>query len=285
MNKKSLGLWLVFNVAVIYVTLSYLTTGGIIVNRALAQPSDDWDVYFEATGINEILAQSDFLIEQEVRNLSKTPLGFSSNQLQRIGENFRQRLSPQRLKADMVTRLNQSFSLEDKHSLSQLLDTAFLKQLQSLEIALQNENVRQSMRAYQMKLKTSSPNVARIELLAALDDSLQQSSLETELKVELRKQLLAVVSKIKSDETISEHLLDQQMSEYRTNVEGEISENALHAYLYLLKQIPSSQLRDWLSALNDPVYGQFMAVCQDSLRASFRHARQEMLSDSRVAGG
>jgi len=66
--------------------------------------------------------------------------------------------------------------------------------------------------------------------------------------------------------------------------EGEISENALFAYLYLLKRTPSSKVRNLLVSLDEPAFERFMALCLDAMQDSFREARQRINENVRLAG-
>jgi len=99
----------------------------------------------------------------------------------------------------------------------------------------------------------------------------------------LRKQLLALVTQLKTDETFSESLIDAQLEQYRQDVEDGISQNAVYAYLYLFKRTPSQDVQALISTYHNPVYLQFMNLCQETLQTSFRAARERMLRDRRVA--
>ena len=94
--------------------------------------------------------------------------------------------------------------------------------------------------------------------------------------------MLAVIATIKGGEAVPEGLLDQQLAQYRDEVALQISDNARTAYLYLLKQIPSSELRHWVSVLNEPVYSRFMTICQQALSDSFRYARRDLVAEPRL---
>ena len=102
--------------------------------------------------------------------------------------------------------------------------------------------------------------------------------------MELRKQLLATVSHVKASETFSEAMLERQLQSYRATVEGEISENALFAYLYLLKRTPSSTVKELMVSLDQPAFDAFMELCRQSVLESFREARAEIQEDVQLAG-
>lgn len=251
---------------------------------AYGQPQTDWDQMMSASGVSEVLEQANVLIDQEIRNLEKAPLGFSTEDLQQMNQTFRERLGSERLKQDIMERLETELSSQEAQRLKSVLRSRELQKLNELQGQLADAQVRKEMRSYRVKIKENSPNLSRMELLGALDDTLQQSSMETELKVELRKQLLATVSHIKTNEVFSEDMLDAQLQDYRKEVEGEISENALHAYLYLLKRTPSSQVRDLLVTLDEPAFNEFMRICMEAMQASFLEARQQLQNELRIAG-
>ena len=243
-----------------------------------------WQRYMDSAGVSVVLKQANTLIEQEVRNLEKVPLGFTPNQLQVIRDQLRQRLGEASLKRDIIARLERDFSSQQRQELERILASTSLQQLLDLQQQLDQARVRQAVRSYRVKLQERSPSERRLELLSTLDQELQQSALETDLKVELRKQLLATVSHLKTSETFSEELLESQLSAYRDMVEGETSDNALLAYLYLLKRTPSSSVRDLLVTLDQPAFEAFMALCREALQESFRESREQIPEMARLAG-
>jgi len=153
-----------------------------------------WDQYIESSGVSVVLDQANGLIEQEIRNLQKAPLGFTADQLATIRDQLREHLGSERLKSDIAARLQRDFSPQQLQQLNAVLDSGSLRQLQGLQQQLEDADVRRAMRSYRIKVKEQSPNEARLQLISSLDQQLQQSTLEAELKVELRKQLLDVVS-------------------------------------------------------------------------------------------
>lgn len=270
--------------------LALLLSLGQVSARAEAQGAAaqnapvEWGRYIESAGVGVVLDQANDLIEQEIRNLEKAPLGFTPQQLTTMRDQLRTRLGSERLKRDIEKRLQQDYSPEQLQQLSAVLESHGLQQLQQLQLQLEDAKVRQAMRSYRVKVQEQTPNEARLQLLASLDQQLQQSALETELKVELRKQLLATVSHLKTSESFPEELLDRQLEEYRATVEGEISENALFAYLYLLKRTPSHRVRDLVITLDEPAFDEFMALCREAVQASFRDAREQIAEKVRLAG-
>ena len=77
------------------------------------------------------------------------------------------------------------------------------------------------------------PRGTRVDMVVQLDDNLQQSDIETDLKVELRKSLLTSVSWVKSNEVLQEATLDKELAGYKRRVGDEIDSKALIFYLYL----------------------------------------------------
>lgn len=244
----------------------------------------DWQQMMQASGVSEVLDQANLLIDQEIRNLEKAPLGFSNEELKHMSDSFRSRLGTEKLKQDIATRLQTELSEQQTQQLQSILRSNELQTLNQLQEQLTDAEVRKAMRSYRLKVKENAPNSKRMALLSSLDEVLQQSSMETELKVELRKQLLAIVSHLKTKQIFSEDMLDAQLQDYRKEVEGEISENALYAYLYLLKRTPSSKVRDLLVSLGDPAFNQFMEICLQAMQDSFSQARQQLQQDMRLAG-
>ncbi|MGB3620788.1 MAG: hypothetical protein WBA20_05525 [Ketobacter sp.] len=255
---------------------------------AWAQPSSTdqdqiWESALEKSGVNDVLAQANVLIDQEITNLGKAPLGFTRVQLEQLNQQFRRRFGSEQLKREIIEHLEQSFSQHDKQELDGILQSRQLRNLQQLQEQLQDADIRKAMRSYRLRVKELPPNSERMALLVSLDEVLQQSNLESQLKVELRKQLLAVVSRLKTNQSYSEELLDQQLVNYRQSVEGEISENALFAYLYLLKRTPTHKLEQLLTSLDQPIFDRFMAVCLKTVQKSFLEARQQISEDIRLA--
>lgn len=252
-----------------------------------ADPLDDarrWQTLLDVAGVSTVLAQTDLLINQEVANLQKTPLGFNATELQALRQQLLDYLAPEQLQADIIARLQQRFDPQQQQSLQALLQSPRTRFLHTLQAQLDDAVVREAMRSYKVQVNEKAPNNHRVQLVSQLNDSLQHTALETELKVELRKQLLALVTELKTDETFSESQIDAQLQQYRRDVEDSISRNAVYAYLYLFKRTPSPDVQALITTYHDPVYLQFMALCQESLQTSFRNARQRMLQDSRLAG-
>lgn len=245
----------------------------------------NWDQVLRVSGVSEVLEQANVLIDQEIKNLENTPLGFDTQDLLSLQESFREQLGSEQLRQAIVADLRRQFSPAEIRQLQSILRSKELQQLQNLQARLENAEVRKAIRSYRVKIRETAPNASRLELLSSLDDLLRQSSMETALKVQLRKQLLATVSQMKTKQVFTEEMLDQQLEDYRQEVEAKISENALHAYLYLLKRTPSSRVRDLLVSLDAPVFDAYMDICLRAMEASFLKARQQLQDQMQLAGG
>lgn len=263
---------------------------GILLLSLLAMPArsqvpaaGDWNLLLDASGVSDILDQANSLIEQEIANLDKAPLGFTAAEIAVLNRNFRSRLGSERLRRDIIQRLQAALPADQTVALQTLLQSPRVQFLQTLHAGMSDDAVREAMRSYRAQVRESAPSASRVELLGTLDAALGQTALETSLKVELRKQLLVTVTRMKTNESFSETMLDDQLSGYRQDVEQQISENALYAYLYLFKRTPSRQVQDLIVSLDQPAFDLFMSVCQDALRDSFQTAREQLLQDLRLA--
>lgn len=243
----------------------------------------NWQRTFYLSGVDDVLDQANDLIEQEVKNLAKTPLGFSDEQLASLNAQFQAQLGAEPLKQAMIAQLQQHFSPQDLMQLEHLLSSEDMQLLQQMQDHLKDAEVRREMRSYKLRVKENAPRSRRMGLLVSLDEHLQQSALETRLKVELRKQLLVMVSQMKTQQTFPEDLLNEQLIPYQESVQSEISENALYAYLFLLKHTPSQDLKAMLSDLQQPLFERYMAACLLALEHSFLEARQQMDNSVRLA--
>ena len=251
--------------------------------QLMQQQAVDWNRLLQVAGVNDVLDQADAMIKQEMANLQNAPLGFDKLELKQLRHRFDARLGSAQLKQAVVADLKRRISPDQARKLAAVLNSPRYRFLQSLQTQLADPNVREDMRAYKVQVKDQAPNPSRVSLLENLNTSLEQSTLEADLKVALRKQLLITVSEMKTRETYSDAMLDQQLAGYRQEVKENISQNALYAYLYLYKHTPSDQVQDLVTSLHSPSYEKFMHVCRDAIRASFELARQQLRQDLRVA--
>ena len=66
---------------------------------AIQAPSPEaWERLIASSGVGQVLEQTNDLIEQEISNLEKAPLGFSALQLETMRNQLRQMLGSERLK-------------------------------------------------------------------------------------------------------------------------------------------------------------------------------------------
>ncbi len=256
---------------------------GMVMAADNAANQQRWLDLLEASGVSTVLAQTDLLINQEIANLEKTPLGFTPQELEQLRQQMLDQLGTSQLQAAMISQLAIGLSSQQEQVLQSLFNSPRTRFLQTLQDQLDDAAVREGMRSYKVQVRENAPNSHRLGLVEQLDESLQQTALETELKVELRKQLLALVSKMKTSEIFSEAMLDKQLTEYRHEVESKISRNATVAYLYLFKRTPSPQVEAIIAGYHQPEYTQFMAVCQTTLQDAFREARLQLKQAPRLA--
>lgn len=217
-------------------------------------------------------------------NLEKAPLGFSPEELQVLRQQLLEQLGPERLQAAIIARLQQSLDHAQQLQLQAMLESPRTRFLQTLQAQLIDPAVREALRSYRVQVKANAPRDQRLALVTDLDNSLQHTALETGLKVELRKQLLATVSQWKAGDAVPEALLERQLTEYRQNTEANVSRKAVNTYLYLLKHTPSLQVQALVADYHDPLYLHFMSLCQSAVQDSFRAARQRLLQEPRLAG-
>ncbi|MEN8667792.1 MAG: hypothetical protein ABF318_01625, partial [Ketobacter sp.] len=112
----------------------------------------EWEHFIESAGVALVLDQANDLIEQEIRNLEKAPLGFTPQQLVTLRNQFRQQLGPEQLKQDIVRRLQRDFSPQQRAELQAVLASSKLQQLQTLQQQLDDASVRRAVRAYRLKV-------------------------------------------------------------------------------------------------------------------------------------
>lgn len=250
-----------------------------------AQKEVDWGQLLAASGVSEVLDQANILIEQELKNLERAPVELSSQEMSKVMGQFHKQLNSDKLKKDVIVQLQQSLSQDNVQQVQNLLQSPELQQILLVQSSVNSKKIRKSMRNYLIKMKKKPLNIKRLELVSGLDESLQQSALESELKVELRKQLLATVTQLKVNDTISEDMLDQELTGYRERVEKDTSQNAKNAYLFLLKNTPSKDIKVLHEELSHPAFYHFMAVCVQAVRESFHAARQDFRASLQLAGG
>lgn len=266
---RLLAFWLVFAVSPV--------GAGPVATQPVGQ------ALLDASGISQILTRSDVLISREVANLAKAPLGFSAAELASLQQELLDQSGPESLQAVIVARLQQELDDPQQQRLLALFRSAQGRVLQELQASLDDPATFQGLRSYRVHLDEQPPNPHRIGLIRQLDSRLQHSLLETGLRVELRKQLLAMASQMKTRDTYSEALLDDQLASFRRDLQAQLSHNAVTTHLYLLKHTASADLQALVDLYADPAYQRFMVLCRDALQDSFRAARLQLRQDLRVA--
>lgn len=236
------------------------------------------------SGVLEIIYQVPDWIEQEIDNLEATPVPFDSKELEFVREDLETGFSTASLKKQLIHRLSQSFTLEELKAINEVFKKPEVKKFQNLQEGTQSDYIKADIRSYKAKLKNVSPRGSRVEMMRNLDSSLQQSKLEADLKVELRKSLLTSVSWIKSKEVLEEKTLEQELSAYRERVGEEINSNALIFYLYLFKRTPSDQLGNLVESFNSEEFSKFMAICHEVMLSSIKEARRRIPDNIKLAG-
>lgn len=230
------------------------------------------------SGIVELLRQLPNLIDQEMANLKATPVPFSDEELIKIRFELERRLAVTELKKHLRDKLQAALSEESLRQVQALLQSQTVEQFKRLQIAMQDESIQYDIRAYKAKVKGDAPRGGRVELMETLNKALYQRRIETDLKVELRKNLLASVSWIKSNELINEAMLEKELAQYRERVLQQIDSDARIYFLYMFKRTPSNELKDLIAAYGAPEFKLFMATCNQALVEAFRTARAESIS-------
>lgn len=244
--------------------------------------SVDWLALLEATGVSTVLEQAQPLIQQEIAHLEKAPLGFSPEALQTLRQQWQERLGSTRLKQDVIARLQRQVSPEQALQVQAVVQSPRLKFLQTLQAQLGDEAVRERLRAYRVQVRETVPSPDRLTLFALLERQLGRTALETDLKVELRKQVLARVSRQEDQDAVPEALLETQLQNYRQELEQQIGRAALDEHLYLFKNTPTPQVQALVRTLDQPAFNHFLDVCREAVKDSFRAARAE--AEPRLVG-
>lgn len=238
----------------------------------------------QQTGVNDLVVQLPSWIDQELRNLQATPLPVNKKELALV----RSGLQGNTTKADFARKLTaglaKRFSRTELESILALLNQPQSKRFQELRKKTANDYVRSEIRSYKAKLKNTSPRGSRVEMMRNLDNRLFRSQIEADLKVELRKNLLASVSLVKSNKVLKEPLLEKELQAYRQRVGEQIYKEALVVYLYLFKRIPSHKLKEMVNLFADPLFNRFMISCHQTLLTDLRASRESLTGSIALAG-
>lgn len=235
-------------------------------------------------GVYDLLRQMPDLITQEIVNLKASAMPLTENELAQLRLNLKGRLQTTEMKQSMVSYLQSRMSESELLAVKRMLQAPNISQFKQLQKDANNEVAHGHMRSYKVQLQENAPNRSRVALVEKLDSSLGQTRLETGIKVELRKNLLANVSWMKSNQVLSEDVLEQELAEYRERVGSHINENARVFYLYLFKKTPSKEIRGLINRYSNPEFESFMAHCEGAILNTFKKARRDAYMETNLAG-
>ena len=236
------------------------------------------------SGVYELLRQMPALINQEIGNLEASAMQLTDQELKLLRANLKARLQASDIKHSMLSYLQSRMSENQLVVVKKMLQAPDILNFKQLQDDADNDVAHGHMRSYKVQLQEREPNKSRVGLVEALDYSLRQTRIETEIKVELRKSLLANVSWMKSSQELPEEVLEKELAEYRERVGSHINENARVFYLYLFKQTSSSDIRQLITQYETPEFEVFMGLCEDAILNAFKKARRDVYNDTALAG-
>ncbi len=236
------------------------------------------------SGVYELLRQMPALINQEIGNLEASAMQLTAQELKRLRANLKARLQASEIKQSILSYLQSRMSENQLVEVKKMLQAPDVLNFRQLQEDADNEVAYGHMRSYKVQLQEREPNKSRVGLVETLDYSLRQTRIETEIKVELRKNLLANVSWMKSSQELPEDVLEKELMEYRQRVGSHINENARVFYLYLFKQTSSNDIRQLITQYKTPEFEVFMGLCEDAILNAFKKARRDGYKDTALAG-
>lgn len=236
------------------------------------------------SGVYELLRQMPALISQEIVTLESSGMQLSSDELAQIKKNLKGRLQAIEIRNSVMSYLQSRMTEKELKAVKKMLQAPNISRFKQLQDDADNEVAHGHMRSYKVKLQERTPNQFRVNLVSELDDSLRQTSIETEIKVELRKNLLANVSWMKSNQALPEEMLEKELHDYREKVGDHINENATVYFLYLFKKTPSSDIKRLISRYTNPEFETFMSLCKRAIVNAFKKARFDAYSNRELAG-
>lgn len=225
------------------------------------------------SGVQNLLRQLPIFIELELRNLEASSMPFSVQELARLREQLETRFSVPEIRRQVSERLLQTLDAQALTTLRDLLQQPTVEHFRALQAAMDSDDIRADIRDYRLLMRERQPQGARVELLDSLNRALHYTPLEIELKVELRKSLLANASWLKSQEIIPESLLERELASYRQRVTEQTEADARLYFLFMFKHTPSEQLSQLVRLFEHPLFAQFMQECQYGMQEMFREAR------------
>jgi hypothetical protein len=236
------------------------------------------------SGVYELLRQMPALINQEIGNLEASAMQLTAQELTLLRANLKTRLQTSDIKQSILSYLQSRMSETQLVEVKKMLQAPDVLNFRQLQEDADNEVAYGHMRSYKVQLQEREPNKSRVGLVETLDFSLRQTRIETEIKVELRKNLLANVSWMKSNQELPEEVLEKELTGYRQRVGSHINENARVFYLYLFKQTSSNDIRQLITQYETPEFEVFMGLCEDAILNAFKKARRDAYKDTALAG-
>jgi len=268
--------WIAFGWLVILPPASYGDVEAPANASAVSQRIITKHLLYE-TGVHALLQQVPDLMDEEINTLKSSSLSLSPAQWAHIRSTFSSEQITSRLKNRLLNGLQQDVGVKQLQQIKkslQVVDVVRFKHLKrSAESALAHARIRQ----YKATIDDKMPLASRVQLIERLDDALWLSRLEVEVKVALRKNLLATVSWVTEQEAFSEETLEQEMVNYRQRVAKQVDDNARAYYLYLLKATTGQTVRSLTAVYQQPQFEHFMRQCEVTILDAFQQQRTGML--------
>lgn len=225
------------------------------------------------SGVHGLLRQLPHFIDQELENLAASSMPFAPPELAELREQLETRFAVADIRRHITERVLHAMSSQALVELREVLSQPPAERFRALQSAMADEKIQDDIRDYRLLMRDRQPRGERVALLDRLNRVLGYATMEVELKVELRKSLLASASWLKTKERIAEPLLERELASYRERVSAQTQEDARLYFLFMFKHTPSDQL-DALAVLYEhPRYEQFMAECFQGLQKVFRESR------------
>lgn len=233
------------------------------------------------SGVNGLLRQIPLFIDQELDNLAASSMPFTPPELAQLRDQLETRFAVPDIRRHISDRLLDAMDSQSLVELRALLARPAAERFRALQSAMADDNIQDDIRDYRLLMRDRQPRGERVVLLDRLNRVLGYAAMEVELKVELRKSLLASASWLKTSERIAEPLLERELASYRERVSEQTQEDARLYFLFMFKHTPSEQLERLTSLYEQPRYEQFMAECYEGLQAIFRESRAASFQQSR----
>ena len=268
--------WAVFGLLVMVTPSSYGDTDVSLNIPATSQRFITKHLLYE-TGVQALLQQLPDLIEEEMNNLQSSALSLTPAQWAHIHSAFNGEKVVANLKHSLLNSLQKDMGIERLQQIKQLLQVVDVVRFKHLKRNVDNESAYARIRQYKAMIDDKMPLISRVQLIERLDDALWLSRLEAEMKVALRKNLLATVSWVTEREVFSEEALEQEMMDYRQRVAAQIDDNARVYYLYLLKATTGQAVRSLTAVYQQPQFEGFMKQCESTILDTFQQQRIGLL--------